>query len=122
MKKTVLTLALLFSAIISNAQAPISFTPFLANSSGETITVASIMAEPKVGASPTPSTVSGFKISFLTARNNFFGPYTVQGNMLTQQVLDVIRNLKAGDKLCIEELKVKSVKEYRSSIVVYVIK
>ena len=122
MKKIILTSALVLGGMITYAQSTMKFTSFLANNTGKTITTESIMAEPKVAASPTPSTVSSFKISILPAKKDLIGPYTIKGNMLTQRELDAIKTLKAGDKIYIEDVKVTSGKEYAASSVVYTVK
>ena len=121
MKKILLASALVFSASVAFSQSKMNFTAVLANTEGKTITKESIMAEPVLLSAPVPSAVSSYSISILPVDKDLIGPYSFTGNKLDQKTLDVIKGLKKGDKIFIDNIKVSSGKEYPANSVVYTI-
>ena len=121
MKKILLASALVLSASVGFAQSKMNFTAVLANTEGKTITKEAIMAEPVLLSAPVPSMVSSFTISFLTADKKFFGPFITTGNKLDDRAMKVVKELKKGDKIYLESIKVTSAKEFDAPTVVYTV-
>ncbi|MBL7719430.1 MAG: hypothetical protein JNL72_11380 [Flavipsychrobacter sp.] len=121
MKKLILSSILVASGMVSYAQNTVNFKALLANDANKTINVSAILAEPKVAASPTPSTVTAFAISFKMKDGDLIGPFELTGNMLSDRELDVVKKLKAGDMIFIDNVTVSSGKEFKAASVNYVV-
>jgi hypothetical protein len=122
MKKIILTSALFLGGIATYAQSTVKFSSQLANTIGKTITKESIMAEPVLLSSPTPSAVSSFSIYFQPAgKENPIKRYAIKGNKLSEETISIIKGLHRGDRIVIEDVKVSSGREYDAEGVQYTI-
>ncbi|MES2702230.1 MAG: hypothetical protein V4649_06300 [Bacteroidota bacterium] len=125
MKKLTISFAAVCVTIVGIAQSTNNVTvhlgsiPTSVNSNGKTQNVkttrAEILRNPKLATNTPGTTIRQFTISFLPKGREFYGPFTIPGDQLPDDIKTKINEFSAGSKVFIENIKVSVNGETRTA-------